>query len=150
MWMVPAGLAVVVLLSANPRALATKSMVPPTLQNLSGVWIGGTVGNELEFLRLELDTVGKGVLTVSYVPDSPVRAYYVRSVNLDKFAMKCELVPADSDSEPVFLRGRFSYSQMDLEIGGLSVKWKRQVYLRSQDTFMKRLKQLEDRSKSLP
>jgi hypothetical protein len=141
---------VVVFLSVAHAARGSKRIPPPTLKDLRGVWIGGTVGNELEFVRLQLDATGKGILAVSYLPDSPVRAYFVTSVDLEKLEMKCHLSPADSSSEPIFLQGRFYYSHMDLELGGVTVKWKRQLYLRNEETFMKRLKQLGDRVREIP
>jgi hypothetical protein len=128
---------------------STKARQRPKLEHLSGVWIGGSAGSELEFARLQLDARGTGILTVSYLPDAPVRAYRVLRSRLDGFKVFFELSPG-SDSEPIYLRGEFHFGYMNLQMGGVDRKWKREMYLRNEETFMKRLREVEQKAKEAP
>src|SRR2546426_9092463 len=70
------GIAAVVL-SVAVTVLATRHAQPPRASEVAGVYSG--YGDQVEFLRLELDSEGAGYLSVSYLPDSPARLYRVES-----------------------------------------------------------------------
>jgi len=144
------GKVLLIVVTTAHSSSATTKMSPPKAQDVAGVWIGGTVGSELEFLRLELDAEGKGVLTLSELPDTPVMAYQVQATRLKEFEVSFDLTPVDSRSEPISLRGKFLYSRMLLTLSGVTLTWKRDIYLRNQEGFMKRLRAAENRAKEIP
>ena len=104
----------------------------------------------MEFLRLELDADGKGVLTLSELPGAPVMAYRVLATRLKDLEVSFDLAPVESRSEPIVLRGKFVHSRMHLNLSGITLNWHRDIYLRNQEEFMKRLRAVEERAKEIP
>ena len=57
-----------------PGAKSTK-VFPPSIEDLSGNWLGQSDNGE--FVRLQLDRTGRGMLALNYYPKQPVWRYNV-------------------------------------------------------------------------
>ena len=106
---------------------------PPKIENLAGVWIGFDE-SQLDFCRLDLrpDTTGFFACVSpagSSLHDYGVQAYQVTRCAVDKWTFTVSLLPATTNAEPIYLRGRCGYTSLDLEIGGTTNQWKRKLVL---------------------
>jgi hypothetical protein len=129
-------------------ASAHKRPAKPTLADLATVWVGGEPGYSLEYFRLELDTRGKGLLVVQWIPDKPAVAYTVIETKLSEYRVEFILRAVDRPAESLYLRGEALRSFLDLEAGSLSPKWKRRVTMEPYARLMERIKAVTDRAGS--
>lgn len=113
---------------------------PPTVHDVGKTWLGYT-GDELAFFRLELLTNGTGWCASVHLPDTVlyeygVNAYRVTRWSLNDFQITFDLEPTSTNSEPIYLKGRTSGHTMDLEVGGTTPNWSRDLVLRPEENFM--------------
>jgi len=127
---------------------ATSYVRKPTMEDLGRVWIGTVPKGILEFFRLELNKEGAGLLTVQYLPQEPAVAYRVSRTSLSGYDVSFALEPLEKGAEPIYLRGQATPGDLDLEVGGVTGKWKRPVFLEDEATFMARLKAVTDRAQT--
>ena len=125
-------------------AFATTRVREPKLSDLATAWLGGVPHGILEYFRLELDSEGRGLLIVQYLPQSPPRAYRVLATRLKEYAVEFELQPDDIDAERIWLRGHATPSDLDLEVGGIDGDWKRKIFLEREDRVLARIRVVTD------
>lgn len=138
-------IAVVVTASHGGEA-ATKKIPPPTLSQLTGVWLGG---GDLEYFRLEIREGGTGTLVVQYLPREPAVAYAVTSTSLSGYEIAFSVSPIDTDAEPIFLRGKGTSRSLSLQVGGTDGNWDRSLLLERDETVKRRIHAVEDRASKL-
>jgi hypothetical protein len=102
------------------------------------VWVGGATADTVEFLRLELDLNGRGLLSIQYLPDQPAAAYQVKS-SLEGYALHLDLVPLGGDVERIEVGGKASPSMLRLTVKARSSAWTRQVELQRYDELLRRI-----------
>ena len=124
-------------------AYGTKYATPPDRSQLVGSWFGFDE-NRLYFCRLELGADGKGVFSKVYVND-PARLYSVEKWSLTEFALALELKPVDKELEEIYLKGFADSTELSLEMGGVSNKWKRQITLFNEQEFLTKNKKNVER-----
>ena len=110
-------------------ASADKAVRPATLAELATVWVGCEAQGRLEYLRLELDREGHGLVTMQWLPGEPADAYRIVSTRLDRYDVEFTLQPVDRDAEPMSLSGRAIGVRLDLEAVGSQSDWKRKFVL---------------------
>ena len=137
-----------VALSATPLSLAT----PPTKEDMIGVW-SGYAQSELEFLRLELDSGGKGFLAVSYLPDDPPQLYEVTSWVLVGTRMNISVRQIDKNAEPIIIKKVWpGLNSMRLEIGDAAqskaIGWSSKAVLYREIKLKARSQLAEDKIKN--
>ena len=125
---------------------AVSEMKPPEIAHAEGQWVGGSSGSDMEFLLLELDEAGEGILVFSELPGGPIHSYRA-AARLDEFQISFDLESIDSQSVPIQLSGEFTYIKMDLILSGEN--WSREVTLRSKGNLKRRLEEVEHRAKEL-
>ena len=125
--------------------VAAKPMPQPTMADLAQVWLGGPPKG-IEFLRLELDKEGVGLLTVQYLPHHPAVAYRVLKTSLSKYRVVFMLVPIDEKAEPIYLRGEAYPGTMYLKMGDPKGTWKRDILLQTEQSVLARQKAVSDRA----
>jgi hypothetical protein len=106
---------------------------PPEAENLVGVWIGFDE-SELDFCRLDLRQDCTGFFACvspagSSLHEYGVQAYRVTHWAVDEWKFITRLVPATTNAEPVYLRGRCDWTSLELEVGGTNGHWKRKLVL---------------------
>jgi hypothetical protein len=137
---------VLILCSGSIVSAVSKRVPPVKLEQLACVWVGGELGDSLQYYRLELRTDGTGLLTVQQLPDSPTWAYRVTQTSLKQYTISFALAPVDLEAEPIFLRGTALPGRLRLEVGGTTLDWKRKIELEPLDHLMARLKAVTDRA----
>jgi hypothetical protein len=130
-----------VVLALSGFAHANKRVRLPTMDDLATTWVGATAFGE--YLRLELDKTGTGVLAIQYLRDKPARGYRIRQTTLAKYRVVFQVEAAEVSAEPVFLRGDAYPGALELELGGTSVDWKRKVVLEPLPDLVRRLAAVE-------
>jgi len=100
---------------------------------LTGVWIGFDE-SQLYFFRLELRPDSTGYLANVSPAGSSLHAYGVQAYRVtywasDEWRLTINLSPMTTNAEPVYLRGRGGYTALELEIGGTTNRWKRNLIL---------------------
>ncbi len=113
-------------LAVAVTVLAKTIARPPTASEVAGVYSG--YGDQVEFLRLELDSDGTGYVCVSYLPNSPARLYRVESWRLSDWIVEVQTRPLDKDTEAVtFRKLRVGLFALEGEFGGSG--WTRKIKL---------------------
>ncbi len=121
---------------------ASKPVQPPSRSEVIGVWSGYT--DHLDFLRLELDEDGKGVLCVGWVPGDKPQLYRVSAWNYSDWRLLLDIRPIDAGAEPVYLTNTVcGYEDLRSDFGGGT--WKRKATLRCEREWNRRSKPLEQR-----
>jgi hypothetical protein len=125
----------IVVLGIAVTVFAKSIARPPTPSDVAGVYSG--YGGEIEFLLLELDADGTGLLSVSYLPDNPVRLYRVESWRLSDWIVELQTRAIDPDAEGItFHKVRYSSLCLDGEFRGSD--WKRTIKLYSERQWQSR------------
>jgi hypothetical protein len=120
--------------------IATTRPKPPVLPCLAGVWVGGSGPIPLEYLRLDLNADGTGLLTVSYLPTTPARVYKVSATRLHEYTVEIMSNPVEANSEPIKLRGEGTCSQLELIMAGAGkLKWERHMWLERLERVLARI-----------
>jgi hypothetical protein len=122
--------------------------IVPTVADLAKVWVGEGVKGTLEYFRLELRPDGTGLLTVQYTPDRAAVAYRVVRTTLDRYTVTFDVEPADVGADPLLLKGVAVASEMQLDVGGVSGEWKREIRLQPYDRLMQRLNAVTNRAEA--
>ncbi len=121
---------------------ASKPVAPPSRSEVIGAWSGYT--DHLDFLRLELDEEGKGLLCVGWVPGDKPQLYRVEKWGYADWRLDLDIKPIDSGAEPVYLTNTVcGYEDLKCEFGGGT--WKRKATLRCEREWSRRSKPLEQR-----
>jgi len=108
-------------------AYARSIVPPPTVAQLSNVWIGLTKNN-LYFYRLELHEDGTGLCASAFV-DEPAQLYEVTKWSVKKYKIKIELKPIDKYSDATCLKGSANGSVLKLEASGKDWCYKQKLQL---------------------
>ena len=124
---------------------ASKRVRKPTREDLATVWIGGG-GESTEFLRLDLDGTGAGVLTMQYLPDGPATAYRVRSTVLADYAIRLDVETVDQQSQRIEVTGEAVPGLLRLSLRGRSPDWSRRIELQRYDELLRRIKVVTDKA----
>jgi hypothetical protein len=134
---------VTVILSVAVTVWATRPAQPPKASDVTGIYSG--YGDQVEFLRLELDADGTGYLCVSYLPDSPARLYRVDSWRLSEWIVEVQTRPLDKDRpEPVtFRKLRVGLFALEGEFGGAG--WTRKIKLYGERDWQSRAVPTQER-----
>ena len=98
------------------------------MADLATVWVTPSP-QVVEFLRLQLEETGLGLLTVQYLPDAPAEAYKVTRTRLEKRRIGFDLDPVDATGERIVLDGVALPTHLTLQLANTSGTWKRQVEL---------------------
>jgi hypothetical protein len=131
-----------VALAVGMTALAFKPVRPPLRSDVVGVWSGYTTG--LDFLRLELDQDGKGLLCVGWVSGDKPQLYRVEKWDYADWRVNLDIEPIDSGAESVYLTNTVcGYEDLKCEFRGGT--WKRKATLRCEREWNRRSKPLEQR-----
>jgi len=133
---------VMLTLAVAITVLARTLAPPPKPLDVVGVWSG--YGDQVEFLRLELDVGGTGYLAVSYLPAYPARLYRVESWRLAERSVEIQVRPIDPDAEPISFR-RIRYTRRALEGQFAGSGWKRRVTLLSEREWRSRAAEAQER-----
>lgn len=136
--------AIAVALSCS-HAIALTVLPPPAVTDLQGPWLGGSEENREEYLRLEVDRGGKGIVTFQYAPEDRPAVYDVLSAQLSGYNIEFELQPIGG-AEPIYLRGTTYGSSMQMEIGNAGHRWHRKVLLEREDDVLSRIKAVTERA----
>jgi hypothetical protein len=135
------------LLGVPTVASPDKRVPEPQLSDLSRVWVGSTSGGAIgEFLRLELDSEGVGLLVVHWLPSREAQAYRVTATHLKGYAVSFDLQAADTGAETIYLRGQATAYRLELEVGGKNLNWKRPVALDRYTDLIGRLETVNQRA----
>ncbi|MGZ4973443.1 MAG: hypothetical protein ACXWKG_05155 [Limisphaerales bacterium] len=132
-----------ILLGTVAVVLARTIARSPSPSDVAGVYCG--YGDQIEFLRLELDTNGAGYLCVSYLPDVPAELYRVDNWHLAGWNVMLETHPLDKDAKSV------TFGKLDVEMFALKGQfgggngWKRKIELFNQRKWESRAKPVQDR-----
>jgi len=124
-------------------ALADVLIAP--LGQLGGTWLGGSEG-ESEYFRLEIDTKGKGVLTVQSMLGDPADAYEILSTSLSGYDISFKVLPI-GEAEPIYVHGSANKAGLQLEIGGVSDHWSRKAFLESESDVLSRIDAVTKRAR---
>jgi hypothetical protein len=117
---------------------------PPKREKFIGVWHGYDQGH-LMFGRLELKDNGTGVLAISFLPDSPPRAYQVKQWLQRRFKLEITLEPAEPEAEPITLeKTALGIDSLEFEVHGEG-GWHRRMTLFSETEFGSRAKAAKER-----
>lgn len=114
-------------------AFASKKARPPKPEELVGVWVGFD-SDELEFTRLDLRPDFAGYCARVAPADTilhkfGVDAYRVTQWTVDDWKFHINVTPTTTNSEAIYLRGRFNGFSLRLEVGGTNRQWKRDLIL---------------------
>jgi hypothetical protein len=125
-------LTAIVLVSVVSTAYAKKA-IPPTLEDLIGVWIGFD-DDELVFSRLDLRSDFTGYLarvspSDTILHDYGVSAYRVTKWTVDDWNFGISLTATTSKAESIQMRGRYNGFSLRLKISGTNGLWERNVIL---------------------
>ena len=135
------GLGVAALLAIT--AFARKMALPPERSQVVGAWCGYT--DSTEFLRLELDDDGTGLLCVTFIPGLHARLYRIPKWQYSDWHLELSTQPIDSDAEPVVLTNMGCSDQsMEWQFGGVA-GWKRKAVLFSEREWTSRVQPLRER-----
>ena len=120
-------------------APAHKRASPPTVDHVAGIWCGYT-SDELSFYRLELNKDGTGWCASVHLPDTCLykygtHQYRIQKWELDQRRISFVITPMTASSEPIYLKGRASSHLLQLEVGGASNKWSRNLVMRPEKNF---------------
>ena len=112
---------------------AAKKATPPTAKELVGVWIGFDQ-DELTFTRLDLGADSTGYCARVYPSDTILHHYSVKVYRVNKWSISdwnitIDLTPISSNAESVYFKGRAGTASLNLKIGGVKTKWKRELLL---------------------
>lgn len=136
------GIAAIVLAVAL-TLLATTIPRPPTTSEVAGVYSG--YSDQVEFLRLELDSDCTGYLCVSYLTNLPAELYRVESWRLSDGIVELQTHPLDKGSEAVtFRKLQVGLYGLDGEFGG-AAGWKRQIKLYGERDWQSRAVPAQER-----
>lgn len=120
---------------------------PPDKSAFVGAWHGHS-DSHVEFARLELSDDGTGLLAVSFVSNSPPRAYRITRWSQNRFSLETEIKPVEPDAEPVSIENvSFRGSSLELELVGSG--WPRKLTLLNEASVQERADRLRDRLKQL-
>lgn len=134
--------AAIVVLGVVVTVFAKITPRPPTTAEVAGVYSG--YGDQTEFLRLELDADGTGLLCVSYVSDYPAQLYRIESWRLSDWMVELQARAIDPDAESItFHKVRYSGVALDGEFRGSG--WKRAIKLYSERQWQSRAVPTQER-----
>lgn len=91
------------------------------------MWVG-TDSDDLQFWRLDLRSDFTGYLACGQEAWD-FGAYRVRHWTLNYYGLVTETKPIGTNAEPIYLKGVYSGSTLDLEVGGVNGGWKLPVTL---------------------
>ena len=136
-------LALAVTITGIAVTVIAKSIVPkPTAAQIAGVYSG--YGSYTEFLRLELDADGTGLLCVNTLPEYPAKLYRVEGWRVSDWTVHLKTRPIDSGAETItFHKVTYSYRSLDGEFGGS--RWKRAFKLYNERRWQSRALQVQER-----
>lgn len=130
------------ILALAVTVLASRTVPPPSRAEVVGAWTGYT--DHLDFLRLELDGDGKGLLCVGGVSGEKPELYRVENWDYADWHLGLTIKPIDSGAEPVYLTNTVcGYEDLRCEFGG--GEWKRKATLVCEREWNRRSKPLVQR-----
>ena len=143
-----ASLTIALLLIASAASATVEVRVAPaTVACLENVWLGGGVPGPLEYLRLEIDKKGTGLLAVRFLPSYPPRMYRVTGIHLAGYRITIKTEPAEADAEAINLTGLATCGELKLTLSYPSnPKWKPNVILEREAIVKGRIKAVEERT----
>ena len=111
----------------------------PTVDQVAGIWCGYT-SDELAFYRLELNKDGTGWCASVHLPNTCLykygtHQYRIQKWELDQRRISFVLTPDTTSSEPIYIKGVASSSLLQLEVGGASIKWSRDLVMRPEKNY---------------
>lgn len=138
--------AVGMMLASNATKLAT----PPLARELFGAWSGPSDGTE--FLRMVLESNGKGYLTVSYSP-TPHKApelYQIVRWTLEGWKLEVDVKSIDAGAEPIVLTNiKIGEKEIRIEMkdaaGSPTIGWSRRITLYEEAAFEANVKNAKKR-----
>lgn len=130
----------VLLIAAAAPLLGDSRIPPPKLAMLAGQWLGGPPAGILEYVRLELNENGQGLLTVQYLPGEPVVAYEILGARLEQYAIEFIVRTIDRGHEyDIYLKGTALPNQLELEMGSPKPDWKRRLFVERESAVRSRI-----------
>jgi hypothetical protein len=129
------------------QADGTKVARPPTIEEVTGRWVGYTK-DDLNFFQCELRPEGDGYCAIVWLHNEPA-LYRIHSWILDKSEVTFETEPLDSNEESIFMRG-VAGSHLYLKVGGTSGKWERDLKLYRASEVQSLLDQTTQRLEEAP
>ena len=100
---------------------------PPQPNEAAGVWVGMD-SDDLQFWRLDLRSDFTGYLACGQEAWG-FEAYRVSHWTLNYWRLVTEIEPIGTNAEPIYLKGIYTGSVLDLEVGGVNGGWKLPVTL---------------------
>jgi hypothetical protein len=125
----------------------SKRIREPSREDLATVWVGGDP-ESLEYLRLELDAKGRGLLTIQYVPDARAVAYEVIATSLDRYDIVLELKPVDDTRHLIEVAGKAIPGLLRLEVKGRDPNWSRRTMLQPYEDLLERISAVTERARA--
>lgn len=114
----------------------------PTSADVAGVYSG--YGDGPEFLRLELDADGTGLLCISYLWNNPARLYRVERWQLHDRSVETQVDAIDVGAERITLRDlNYNWRGLEGELSGSG--WKRKLVLYSEKQWQLRAEPTRER-----
>jgi hypothetical protein len=126
----------IVLLAATGGAGATTPCVPPSLDRLSGAWLGG--GESGGVARLVLEKDGRGRLVIQeYAGQSPVSEYRITATRLSASELGFALEPV-GEAPATALTGAFRCGRITLSRLIRSAQpWAQEFHLQREAAFLR-------------
>jgi hypothetical protein len=116
--------------------LEDRRVQPVKAKELAGEWLGYDE-DMLSFYRLELSQDGRGSCSTTFL-DNPATIYRVERWSLDGYNIDIKLSPASKEAEPIYMKGTTALRRLSLEVGGLEIKWTRQLSLLNEHEFLRK------------
>jgi hypothetical protein len=118
----------VLALAADCATETHKRATPPTVDQLTGAWIGFD-GSGGDFVRIELRADQSGYIAMVAAPnfithDYGVQVYKVNRWRLDGWRIACDLSPISSNAESAQATGELFVSALRIDIRGGKRQWK--------------------------
>ena len=126
-------------------AHATTILPPRAVIDLQGQWLGGSEENREEFLRLDVDRSGKGLLIVRYDPEERPAAYKVLSTQVSEYSVEFRLQPVNG-GELIYLRGTSYGTGLQMQIGNTEHQWHHKVLLEPEREVLSRIRAVTERA----
>jgi hypothetical protein len=125
-----------------------KKPVPPTPEELVGVWIGFWEDGDFTRLELRSDSTGYCAFVApawSIAHHYGVQVYRVTRWTLDGWKFIITLTPSEARLEKAYLKGEVGLDALELEVGGIDRKWKQKMVLHKESQIQ--ASNLETKSK---
>jgi hypothetical protein len=136
------GMTLVLLLATGGAASATTPCIPPTLDRLSGTWLGG--GDSGSVARLVLDKAGRGSLVIhEYSGQQTVSEYRITATRLNRNDLGFALEPV-GDPPATALTGEARCGRITLSRLLRSAQpWTQEFHLQPEPAFLRSIEALQ-------